>query len=805
MQISFSKSFIVFFLLSSFFISFVRSQEINPKDIDVSSLSDHKIQKLIKEMKRKGMSEENAISLARAKGMTESQIKILRERIKQVKLKSFDIDEEENLEEKMMLEDSIYSKKTKIDTTVIDARIFGFSFFNNKRLTFEPQVNSAVSPSYLLGSGDKITIDVWGASQQSYSLDVNINGNINIPNLGVVSVGGLSLKQASDKILNKLQIIYSDLKSDKPKTFAAVSVSNVKAINVNVIGEVFAPGTYTISGASTAFNALYLAGGPNVNGSFRNISVIRDNKVIADLDVYDYLINGNSKVNIPVRDGDVILVNPYINRVIIEGEVKRKGIFEAKKGETVSNMIKYAGGFNDKAYRKRLELHRKTERNLSIKDVDADMYNSTLINNGDSLYIGEIINRYSNIVNIKGAVFRPGNYELTEGLKLSQLIKKAEGLRENAFVNRGLITRLSKDFQKQCVGFNPSDVINGKVDYELQRNDSVFISSIDDMQELRTVQIYGEIKKPGIFDYKEGMSLSDLIYEAGGFVEGASNGFIEVARRLSEEEMQVVNPKITKIYQEKVSKNLVVSEKSKSFILYPFDKIFVRKLPGFKNQSVVKISGEIAYAGDYALKSNSERVSTIIKRAGGLGYDAFPQGAMLTREVPLSSKQKRLRKLLMKKDSTLRFDDIDFNIISLDLNEVIKNPGGKDDIFLRDGDELFIPKSMQTVRVSGEVLNPLAVKYSKGKNLKRYIRESGGFSTQAKKSKVYIVYPNGSANDTKNYIFFRKYPKVKPGAQIMVPSKPYKEPMTASAWIAISSGLATLALTIVTITNNLNK
>lgn len=351
-------------------------------------------------------------------------------------------------------EDPFFSEKVEVDTALIDQRIFGFSLFNNEHLTFEPSINIAVSDSYLLGVGDEIIIDVWGSSEQSYQLVIDRNGGINLPGIGIIHLGGMKLDKAREKVMQKLQLIYSDLSSQNPKTFASLNLGQIKAINVNVVGEVFAPGTYTIPGTASAFNVMYLCGGPNTEGSFREIKVIRKGEEIHKLDVYSYLIDGKTDENINLNDGDVILVPPYLNRIFLEGEVKRKGIFEGKPGEVVDDLLRFSGGFNENAYTHRLELFRKTGRDMVFKDVFKEQFSSMATESGDSIWVGKINDRFQNRVTIEGAVYRPGNYELTEGLKLSDLLAKADGLKEDAFVERGLVTRVSKDLSLQSEAFD---------------------------------------------------------------------------------------------------------------------------------------------------------------------------------------------------------------------------------------------------------------------------------------------------------------------------------------------------------------
>jgi len=759
--------------------------------------------KIISEIEKRGLSETEAIALAQARGMSQTQISALKQRINELKMTG-GVAGTEGSQETTQQESVNVSSKPKIDPAKVDQRIFGFSFFNNKNLTFEPNINIPVSSSYVLGAGDEILIDVWGASQQSYQLLVDKNGNIHIPGIGQVHVGGQTKMSVSKVLQKKLYLIYSDLSSENPRTFASVNVGTVKAIKVNVIGEVFSPGTYTLPGTASAFNALYLSGGPNKNGSFRNIKVIRDGKVAATLDVYDFLINGNSSVNIPLRDDDVIMIPTYEKRIKIAGEFKRTGLFEGKGEEKISALIKYAGGFNENAYSGRVELYRNTSREKQIKDITANLYKSFQVQDGDSIYAGRILERFENKVVVEGAIYRPGNYELTDGLTLKQLLDKADGVREDVFLNRGLITRLKEDLTLQNISFNVGEVLRGEKDIELKREDIVTISSINDLRQFQTVKIYGAVQTPGEMDFQEDMTLSDIIYKAGGFTEFAAEAFIEIARRPDYAEVQKPGNKIVTVHQFSVSRDLKLNGDDASFSLKPFDEVFVRRAPGYRKNATVNIFGEVIYAGSYSLENRKERISEVIKRAGGLATDAYPEGAMLTRKTALTQKQLRLREELMKKDTSLNFSDIGFDVVAIDLKDIMMNPGSKQDIFMSDGDELIVPREQQTVNVSGEVLNPISATYAKKQKLKHYINQSGGFGLHAKKRKTYVIYPNGAAAATKTFCFIRRYPKVFPGSEIVVPQKPIREPMGAAGWISMASAMASLSLTIVTVMNTAN-
>ncbi|MCG8581817.1 MAG: SLBB domain-containing protein, partial [Bacteroidales bacterium] len=573
---------LLFFLVLAFSASTMQAQSIDPNSVDVKSvnvddLSDAQVMRMIQEMEKRGLSEQQVIALAQARGMSQGQIAKLQQRINEIKLTGGTTGSQAGQGAGITgAQGMTESIKMPVDSAVVDQRIFGFSFFNNENLTFEPNINLPVPPSYVLGPGDEILIDVWGVSQQSYNLPVDRNGSINIPNVGPVQIGGLTQEAAQKRIFSKLTSIYSDLKSSNPRTFASINVGIVKSIKVNVIGEVFLPGTYTLPGTATAFNALYLSGGPNKEGSFRNIQVIRNGELTATLDVYESLIKGKSDINVPLSDGDVILVPTYEKRVKVGGEFKRNGIFEAKGEEKINDLIEYAGGFTEDAYTHRIQLYRTTSRQRAFKDVLAENFEKIIVQSGDSVFAGTVLERFENKVNIEGAVYRPGNYELTEGLTLKQLIDKADGVRDDVFLNRGLVTRLMDDLTLQNITFNVGEVLRGEKDIELKREDMVTISSIDDLREIRTVQIYGEVQFPGEFDYNEDMTLSDLVFKSGGFKESASEAFIEISRRLSYEEAQKAGDKIAHVYQFTISRDLKMNGEDAKFILSPYDQVFVR-------------------------------------------------------------------------------------------------------------------------------------------------------------------------------------------------------------------------------------
>lgn len=798
-MIRFLKAILILFVFVSLSQTVI-AQNVNPATVDVSKLSDAQIKKVVDEMNKKGLGIEEAIMLARAKGASETQIADMRRRIEALKwsergdstqLKKLnsesDLESLNDISEKEELDEELNEKMSKI---------FGFHFFNSDKLSFSPSIDIPISDSYTFGIGDELVIDIYGASQQTYNLIVGNNGNVYITDLGPVQVAGLSFSKVQDKITKRLMSIYSGMKGDRPNTFADISAGQLKAVVVNVIGEVNVPGTYTLPATASAFNALYLAGGPNEKGSFRQIDVLRDGNIISSIDVYAYLIDGKTQQNIQLRDQDVILIRPYQNRVKIAGEFKREGWFEAKNDETLADMLRYAGGFSDNAYTHRVSMYRNNTRTMSFKDVDAQNYSTVNIMNGDSIVAGQVIDRFENRVTVEGAVYRPGDYEMTEGLSLSKLIDKAEGAKEEAYMERGVIIRKKKDFTFESLSFSLRDVLTGKTDIALQKNDKIQISSIFDMREAQTIEIVGEVQFPGTYAYAEDLKLADLIYMAGGFLEQAEVSAVEVSRILNKNEIESLTNKLSHSFQFPVDRQLKMTDEDAVFTLNPFDKVYVRRAPGYRPQAVVKVQGEIAYAGDFGLTFKGEKISDILKRAGGVTPEAFVEGASLRRKHELSDAEYDAKVALLSQDSTMTdvvVERITYQVIGIDLKQIIETPGGVDDLQLKDGDQLWVPEQMQTVKVSGAVLSPVAHTFKGRKRLKKYIQASGGFSQSAKKSKVYVLYANGTAESTKGGLFGRRYPKLRPGCEIIVPEKPeINKTAQAGMWLGITSALVSM-------------
>ncbi|MGQ8337726.1 SLBB domain-containing protein [Sunxiuqinia sp. A32] len=790
---------IVFFI--SLLIIGIKGLSQNVNSVNIQNTSDEQIEQVLKEIKNQGLSMDQAISLAKAKGASQFQINQLINRIQQLKTFHPTSSEQSDLlfekKDTTLIADTL--KKEEVHVTELNKRIFGYQLFNSESLSFEPNINIPTPQNYTLGIGDQLQINVWGASQQTYLLTVDNNGTINIPDLGQIFVSGQNFKDARQLILNRLTGIYSDMRGSSPGTFADVSIQNLHSITINVIGEVIAPGTYTLPATASAFNALYLSNGPNENGSFRNIKLIRDNKSKAKIDVYDYLINGNAAANITLRDQDILIVPPYEKRVKLGGGFKRKGIFELKEDETLQQLIDYAGGFSENAYKNQLSITRFANGQMQLADVSKENYEGFLLQNGDSIFAGKVIDRFENRINISGAVFRPGDYSLTENTTLADLIQKAGGIREDHYANRGLIIRLDEQLYPTSIPFEVDDVVAGKMNIPLKREDQVIIRDIFSIGEQAFVNILGEVMFPGKFDFMKNMTLKDVIFLAGGLTEAASESFIEVARRNKPDEAQEINDKMVSLYQFHIDRNLKLDPEDQKFTLQAFDYIYIRKAPSYHTQKTVSVTGEVKYPGEYSISSKTERISDIISRAGGLTPYAFSPGASLNRNTEKDIKQniEYIQMMEQDEDSLIWMEEkINVSRLELRLDEILAKPGSIYDYILNEGDEVYIPKKSDEIWITGEVLNPIGLAWQKGKKLKYYINRAGGFSDNAKKGKLYIIYSDGTTRVTKK-VPFKKFPIPQPGSQIVVPMKPVKpDGDNTGKWLAITSALSSLAVAI---------
>lgn len=773
----------------------------SPTGIDVSSLNDKQIQSLMQQASAQGMSVDQAVQIAKAKGATQAQIDDLMKRVNNSK-KTTTPGGTTKSEFSDVITDyaKTYSQKEDIILSEKLKRIFGHQLFNSKNLSFEPSLNIPMSNDYVLGVNDELTINVSGASQQTYQLTIDSNGSITIPNIGPVTLLGMPFDEARKLIKKRLTNIFRGMSGSNPNTWADVSISSLHSIKVNVVGEVMVPGTYTLPATASAFNALYLSGGPNENGSFRNIRVIRDNKVVKVIDVYEYLLKSDASSNIALRDQDVLMIPTYENRVDMAGNFKRPGLYELKKGEAMETLMEYSGGFASDAFKGSVSVTRVNGAQKSMVDVKSSDFATFLPETGDSINAGKVLDRYENRVSISGAVFRPGRYALTPGMKLSNLIANAQGLREDVYSNRGIIFRLSSDLTPMTQAFMVSDIQSGLKDLDLQREDSVVIQDKVTMREKRFVKIYGEVQKNGEFDYNENMTIRDLIFLAGGLKESASESYIEISRRHDYETASKQTEKLVDLFTLKVTRDLKLVDEEKSFLLLPYDYIYVRKAPSYFEQKTVSIEGEVLYPGPYSIQSKDERISDLIKRCGGLTSHAYVKGATLYR---MPDKNVEMDTTIL---SDLGVDSLAIKAakqllngrVELQLGKILKDPNSAFNYHLKEGDKIVIPEISEEVRVAGAILNPVGLAYEPYHRASYYIDRAGGFSENANKHKVYVINSDGTTKVTKSFIF-TSYPAVGPGGKIIVPEKDVKAKIEPSMWLAIASTFASIAVAIAAI------
>ena len=688
-------------------------------------------------------------------------------------------------------------------------------------------------------------IDVYGESESYFQAEISPEGYAILENIGPVNLNGLSLEKAKLRLTNRFKKVYPGIQSRK--TFLNISVGIPRAIRINIAGEVNLPGTYNFSAFNTLYNALYVAGGITENATLRDIKLFRNNKLISTVDVYKFLTEGDGSSNVRLENNDLILVNTYSNRISIEGAVKSPGKFEMKDEETLLDLLNYAGGLSENAFKKSIKLTRIIDGQLKVVDINSDQFDFFKPMDGDKYLIEKIIEKYNNRVIVNGAVFRPGTFSLTEEMTVKNLIDKAEGLKTDVFFDKAYITRTNEDYSTSTIALNLKDELKNP-NFILQEEDVLNILSINDLSEENYIEISGQVNNPGIFPFSKNISLLDLILLAGGFKENATSNRIEINRRLSSNELNENN--ISEILIFDLDKNL----NNNSIIIEPFDQIIVRKNPNFYTQQYTRVEGEVMYPGKYAISSKNERISDLINRSGGFKNMAYLKGATLIRltefaelQSDLNKKIKNLNDLKNKvsnKEGTLteselllieRIDEdlknIDTNknenqilssyakserineilkknsvdgdipiskseAIGIDLMSIVNSPGSKSDLLLKEGDVIIVPKKLETVRLRGELLYPTTVRFISNKSLKYYINSSGGFDNKAKRSGTYIVYANGDVARTKKFLFFNIYPKAEPGSEVIVPKKSIKNPIAANQLLNFTTGLATLILAI---------
>lgn len=790
-----------------FFTTIVLAQDISQlKNVNINSLSDNQIEAYWLSIQKKGYTMEQVEVIAKTQGISSIKIANFKRRVNSLKTSSKAKETKKNLTDKDRENIPFGLKEDEeFDEEKPKELLFGFDFFNNPKVTFTPNVNIAVPGNYQLGPGDELLIDLWGATELTYKSKISNQGNIKIDGVGQIYVNGFTIENAGKKIISRLKRKHAGIgapSNSYNKIHANVTVSEIRTVQVNIIGEVKVPGTYSLNSLSTVLNALYIAGGPTKTGTFREVKLVRKGRTIGTLDIYSYLLEGSQKGNLKLQDQDILLVGPYQKLVTVEGAVKRPGIYELRKGQTLEDLIQYFGGFTPEAYTNLLVVERVDGRQKEVKEVQVGDAKNFLMQGGDKLIIQEVVDKYRNRVFLKGEVYRPGSYELLKNMNLKELLEKAEGVTPEAFMSRGLLVRVFDDSNKESIPFSVSDVLKGKTTIVLKTRDEVQIFNKQNLKEKRTIRVDGAVNKPGTFDFVSKLQIEDVIAMSGGLTEGADIEMVNVSRRLKDGVFTTLSENFTIS-----SKSNLEINKGEPFYLQPFDIVNVRYIKGYAVQKTVSVKGEVKYKGNYVISNKNERISDLVKRAGGLTPYAYVKGATLIRKKVEESdlKQEELLKEINGKDSITNnvksLEKLKTNEgfkIGIDLKSILGKGLGSDiDLFLEEGDELLIPSEKQTVEVRGEVLSPALVHFKPGKSLKSYINNSGGFSVKAKKSKAFVIYSNGDIKSVKNYFFFRVYPKLEPGAIIFVPSKSESvNKLSTQEILGITSSIGTLGLII---------
>jgi protein involved in polysaccharide export with SLBB domain len=827
-------------------------QNVDLNTIQVDQLSDDQIEELVKRAQDAGLSSTDFLMMAQMRGMPSGEVEKLRSRIEGLstgssKSRSTNVSKRAAREQidlnditRGLMETQELMEEEKADSTLFGSKLF---FQKNRKLSFEPSLNQATPKNYILGPGDLIYVDIYGQSEKYYEATVNPEGAILLDNIGLIAVSGKTIEAAEGIIKNRVANFYTGLSGANPQTFLQVTLGNVKTIKVHILNEVRLPGTFTLSAFSTVFNALYAAGGPSDKGTLRAIQLIRNNKKIAEIDVYDLLINGTANLDVQLQDQDVILVNPYLARVKMMGQVKRPLVFEVTPEDNLEDVLRFAGGFTDLAFKDRISISRITGNQRSISDVYSNQLGLFNLKGGDEISVYRIIDRFTNRIQIKGAVFRPGIFSLTEGLTLTQLIKNADGLKGDAYTQRASILRTKGDLSAEVLEVNLQAVLEGRqADVVLQREDVIRISSIYDVQNERYIQILGEVKRPGTYPYASGMTPEELILTAGGLQESANIKDIEIARRLEDSDSGTLSDIITTAINSDLSFN------PNAISLEPFDQVIVRKRANFTMQRLVSVEGQVNSPGLFAIQTSVDRISDLVKRAGGVNQFAYTKGATLIRKTEFFNteseqvrRQKNLEALrvllkenlpnpeaqeellirlfrdlpqetVAKADSTANnakresLDQIaaetpglavkikETEAVAINLEKILANPGSEEDLVLEEGDILNVPKLLQTVRMRGDVVYPTTLRHEQGRGLQFYINGAGGFDRRANRKQTYVVYANGAVKRTKGVLGIRSYPAVEPGAEVIIPSKGPKIPLRLGDLVGVTTGLATLAL-----------
>lgn len=780
------------------------------------SMSDEQVISYVKTATEAGKSQKQIMTELAARGVTRAQAERIKKRYDESQAAGQEIsaeqknrlrtqvDQTEKLVEGEMdlMESEAYDPIEKNTQEAADL-VYGRNIFNSRNLTFAPSQNLPTPVNYRLAAGDEIIIDIWGTNQITYRETISPEGSINISGVGPIYLNGMTINDADEYLRKELGKIFTSLHGDNPTSDMKVTLGQIRTIQINVMGEVAVPGTYILSSYSNIFHALYRAGGIGKLGSLRNIYLMRNGKKIATVDVYDFILRGKTMDATRLQEGDVIIVPPYEILVDIQGNVKRPMFYEMKNGETVQTLIDYAGNFTGDAYTKNVRMTRQNGKEYQIYTIDNLDYSVFKLMDGDVVSIGAMLERFENKLEIKGAIYRPGIYQFSGQLNtVKQLVEKAEGVMGDAFLTRAVLHREREDLTKEVIQVDLKNILNGsKPDIALQRNDELYIPSIHDLQDIGTISVFGEVARPGTFPYAENTTLEDIIIQAGGLRESASTVRIDISRRIKDSKGTTTSDKIGEMYTFSLKDGFVIDGEP-GFQIKPYDQIFVRKSPTYQEQINVEVSGEVLYAGTYALTQKSERVSDLVKKAGGITPYAYVRGAKISRRINDEERRRMDTVLEMARNvdeedsinvSKLELGDIYY--VGIDLEAALRNPGSDADIVLREGDQLIVPEYNNTVRISGDVMYPNTVSYVEGKNLKYYIEQAGDYGETAKKKRAYIVYMNGQVKKAKKF-----NSHIEPGCEIIVPTK-QKNAFRLQNILSIATTSASLATMIASIAN----
>ncbi len=781
----------------------------NLSSVKVDEIPDNEIKSYLVKANENGISEENMYRILAEKGLPQEELDKLKNRIANLSTTGSGRNSSLPDPSGSKTKASRFSNQDAVDIpqqkNQSDLSVFGSELFTTNSLVFEPNLRIPTPSGYILGPDDELVVSVFGFSEKTYNLTVNEEGNIYIPQVGPVFVNGLSIEQASAKIKSKLaSTIYKAIRGGQ--TRVQISLGKIRSIRVTVIGESKKPGTYTISSLTTVFNLLYLCGGPTDLGSYRKIELIRGNELKRTIDLYSFLVKGDQKDNVLLKEGDVVRVPYYKTRVVLNGNVRHKGKYELIEGETFDHVLQYSGGFSDDAYKAAVTVYQYTEKERRIADLSKNQFASYKPQSSDSIVVGKLLERYENKLTITGSVMRPGDYELTGNLTLKDLINKAGGIKEDVYSKRGSIRRLSSNNSPVQLSFDIDSVMNSLSTVYLKKNDSITVYSIFDLKNDISINIDGKVKRPGKYKWVENITLKDVLLMSGGLTESGDIANIEIARRINNVSLTQLNH----IQSEIINVDLSDSSNSKDVILQPFDVINIRQQSGYTNQRTVYIEGMVINPGRYTLKMSGDRISDVLKRAGGFRANADTTALVIKRPSKkgqsLDDREKVFSKLLnINPDSINAADRIkneiykDYDKISIDLNEALHENKESENMLLEDGDVLTIEQNTNLVKVSGEVYFPTIIPFKPGANLKYYIQKSGSYTDVARRNGTLVIYPDGKAKKTKHFLFFKNYPEVVSRSEIFVPQKSdkNKSKITIGEWSVVLSSLAIIANVII--------